>query len=47
MINWNQFYANGGYNGECDPQCYDREDDEEYDEELLLDEEDVESYNDI
>lgn len=23
MIDWKAFSANGGYHGECDPQCYD------------------------
>lgn len=33
MIDWNAFYANGGYYGENDPYCYDDgNDDEEYDE---------------
>lgn len=23
MIDWNEFYADGGYNGTCDPASYD------------------------
>lgn len=33
MIDWNAFYANGGYYGENDPQCYDDGHYEEFDEE--------------
>lgn len=33
MIDWNAFYANGGYYGENDPQCYDDGYYEEFDEE--------------
>ena len=33
MIDWNAFYANGGYYGENDPQCYDDGYYEESDEE--------------
>lgn len=33
MIDWNAFYANGGYYGDNDPQCYDDGYYEESDEE--------------
>ena len=34
MIDWQAFYANGGYYGDKDPYCYDDGiDDEEYEEE--------------
>lgn len=29
MIDWKRFYANGGYNGENDPECYDNDVEEE------------------
>lgn len=34
MIDWNAFYANGGYYGENDPGCYDdgTDEDEVYEE---------------
>ena len=34
MIDWNAFYANGGYYGENDPQCYDDGYYEEFDKEV-------------
>lgn len=29
MINWHEFYANGGWQGDCDPAAYDDGQDEE------------------
>ena len=42
MINWKEFYANGGYNGTCDPASYDDGTEEEYYE---LDESELEEYD--